>query len=201
MIPTDSNEIKFSDKDIARFWSKVNKNGPLPDQSNPHYAGLDRCWVWTGEKIKCGYGRIRIGKKKLLAHRVAWVSKNGNIPHDGSAHGICAMHRCDRRECTNPAHLFLGSNFDNVRDKEVKGRGNQPSGDRNGSRVHPESRPRGEANTKAKLTTEKVIQIRAEHATGRFTQSVLSAMFGVCRSTIGRIIRHKYWAHVPDDRV
>jgi len=42
----------------VRFWDKVDKNGPLPDQSKSHYVGLDQCWEWTGAVNHFGYGRL-----------------------------------------------------------------------------------------------------------------------------------------------
>jgi hypothetical protein len=46
--------------DIARrFWSKVDKNGPVP----PHRPELGQCWVWTGSVQPRGYGTFSVGGK------------------------------------------------------------------------------------------------------------------------------------------
>ena len=84
-----------------------------------------------------------------------------------------------------------------MHDMAAKKRNRQPSGDRNGSRLHPESRPRGEANRNAKLTVEKVIEIRALYATGRFTYAMLGAQFGMNKSIICKVVLRQLWAHVP----
>lgn len=224
-VPLVGDEIKLSDKDIERFWSKVDKvNGPLPDQSNPHYAGLERCWDWTDHKHKRGYGCFRVGKKMFKTHRVAWAITHGLIPQS-----LCVMHRCDKTSCCRPEHLRLGTHMDNMHDMASKGRNRQPSGDANGSRLHPESRPRGdkhparlhperlargdangsrlhpesrprgESNSNAKLNTALVLDVRALYATGKFTYAMLSAKFGMNKSVLCKVVLRQLWAHVPDD--
>lgn len=137
--------LALTEKDIVRFWSKVDKNGPLPDQSNPHYAGLDRCWVWTAGKFNHGYGLFRLGLKTRMAHRVAWEITNGRpLPRGEGYHGICVIHRCDRKTCCNPSHLRTGSHLDNMIDRENKGRNNPLRGDAHPSRVNSEYMARGD---------------------------------------------------------
>lgn len=115
------------------------------------------------------------------AHRVAYVISGGPIPDHDSYHGLCVCHRCDNRGCVNPAHLFLGTNADNVRDRESKGR---------------RAAPRGTANANAKLTEQVVRDIRANAALCRVTQQELADRFGIDRSVVGKVIRGKAWAHV-----
>lgn len=80
------------------------------------------CWIWMGGLDKNGYG---IMTTNVLAHRAVYEQHCGSIPY-----GLCVCHRCDVRCCVNPAHLFLGSNFDNSQDCMRKGR--QARGERNG---------------------------------------------------------------------
>jgi len=157
------------------------------------------CWVWTAHKKRQGYGVFKRGDKTVLAHRAAWIMTNGVIPHDGSAHGICVLHRCDNPACCRVEHLFLGTNLDNVLDKTAKGRNNVPCGDKHPARLRPERMARGIDNGSACLTVAQVQEIRALYATGRYTHLMLGVKFGVSKTTIGLIIRHKAWAHVPDD--
>lgn len=192
-------EIKLTPKDEMRFWSKVNRRS------------LDECWEWTSSRNRCGYGQFRVGGKTVSAHRVAWVIAHGPIPAGEDFHGMCVLHRCDHRSCTNVSHLFLGTNLDNMRDMQSKGRGNNPRGDRHGSRLHPESRPRGdihgsrlhpermsrgEDHGRAKLTEEKVREIRVRYAAGGVTSRILSCEFGVSRDTIFNVIHRKNWKHI-----
>jgi hypothetical protein len=51
------------------------------------------------------------------AHREAWKKVNGPIPRGG-----VIMHTCDNPLCVNPEHLKLGSQADNMRDAQAKGR-------------------------------------------------------------------------------
>lgn len=230
-VPRAGTEIKFTERQIRNFWLKVDKEGPLPDQTNPHYAGLDRCWVWTDHKHKRGYGCFRVGRKMVHAHRVAWMIAHGEIPSGVDDQRLCVMHICDRTSCCRVDHLRLGSHTDNMHDMAAKGRNRQPSGDasssrtrperrprgdkhfsrthpeylargdRNGSRLHPESRPRGETHSNAKLTVVQVLEIRALYAAGGFTYDSLGAQFGVARITISRIINRQVWAHIPEEWV
>src|SRR6185436_8652420 len=48
---------------------------------------------------------------------IAWTEANGPIPN-----GMQVLHRCDNPPCVNPAHLFLGTQTDNMRDMTAKGR-------------------------------------------------------------------------------
>lgn len=205
-VPRAHTEINLSEKDIARFWSKVDKNGP----TQPHM--VTPCWLWMAGKNIHGYGRFKIGGKTVGSHRVAWIIANGHIPHDGSFHGICALHTCDRRDCCRADHLFIGTAADNAADRVAKGRSNPPRGDKNGSRLHPdriargnnhysrlkpERMARGEASVKAKLTAAEVIYIRAIYAAGGISFDQLAIQFGVSKSCIHLIIARENWKHIP----
>ena len=76
------------------------------------------CWRWNKKLLKNGYTTINMGRTKtILGHRVSWLIHNGSIPNK-----ILVLHKCDNRSCTNPEHLFLGTQLDNVRDMDKKGR-------------------------------------------------------------------------------
>jgi hypothetical protein len=82
------------------------------------------CWNWLLGKDRSGYGRMKVqlGSRDRFratsAHRYAYELFIGAIPH-----GACVLHRCDNRACCNPAHLFVGTQQDNIRDMHAKGRG------------------------------------------------------------------------------
>jgi hypothetical protein len=83
-----------------RFWSKVD---PAPSEC---------CWEWTAYKLRDGYGRFRVNKRMVLAHRVAYTLTKGEIPD-----GLIVRHTCDNPACCNPDHLILGTQADNMVDK------------------------------------------------------------------------------------
>lgn len=73
-----------------------------------------------GALNKDGYGNTimpRPARKNMYAHRRSWEMVNGPIPE-----GMHCLHRCDTPACVNPAHLFLGTQADNMQDKSRKGR-------------------------------------------------------------------------------
>lgn len=79
------------------------------------------CLEWTGSTSPQGYGQIWHEDRLQLSHRVAWSLAHGAIP-DGAV--VC--HHCDNPRCVNVAHLFVGTQAENVRDMVAKGRARGP---------------------------------------------------------------------------
>lgn len=71
----------------------------------------------------------------------------------------------------------------------------RPYGDRNGSRLHPESRMRGAEVYAAKLTDAAVRTIKQRLASGEY-QKDIARDFGVWQSAISAIAVGKTWRHV-----
>lgn len=159
-------------KSVGRFWARVDKRGP------------DECWEWKGARMQQGYGRFCFKEETLRAHRVSWALAHGPIPD-----GLFVCHRCDNPPCVNPAHLFLGTRQDNMRDMVQKGR--HPSKTEEYPLTqHPSLRPHGERNTSTKLTDEQVDEIRRLSQPGT-THSELARRFNVWPSTISRAVLGK----------
>lgn len=170
----------LSQQDIERFWNSVDKT--------PGQGPQRECWEWTGGKFKKGYGRIDIRNRGVKTHRLAYYLTYGLWPEN------LVLHRCDNRPCVNPTHLFIGTDADNAADRSQKGR--SAAGDRNGTRLCPESRPRGNAVWSAKLTPEDIIKIRKQYAEGA-PQHVIAKGFGVKRNSVNYIVHRKTWKHIP----
>lgn len=133
------------------------------------------CITWIAHMDAAGYGRIVFRGKVRKAHRVAWELWVGPIPDH-----LRVCHQCDVRACINPAHLFLGTQADNMRDCLAKGR---------------YAKLCGERSPNAKLTERDVRTIRARVAAGEL-QRVVGASFGIRQAHVSAIVRGYAWGHV-----
>lgn len=132
------------------------------------------CHEWTGVMNNNGYGQFNVSGRKTLAHRIAWELSNGPIPE-----GMCVLHTCDNPACCNPAHLWIGTQIDNIRDMESKGR----------------ARRSGSNHGRSKLTEDDVRKIRELHEKGWRHKSI-AVMFGVIQQNISMIVNRKRWKHI-----
>lgn len=160
---------------VARFWAKVNKT--------------DTCWLWTASTRHKGYGAFayRLDGRMVndRAHRFSYQLHVGPIPA-----GMFVLHSCDVPACVNPAHLFLGTNTDNVRDMMAKGRGNA-------GKSFPDGQwERGERHHAARLTEADVRTLRARYEAGGTSFSALAREYGLAIGHVYRIVRRKAWCHV-----
>jgi len=202
-----------TDKQIERFWSKVNVAGP------------DDCWEWLGCRQSKGYGRIGIGCESFLAHRVSFFLKTRQQP--GS---LIVCHSCDNPACCNPRHLFLGTAADNSRDMVSKGRQNKACGENASRAILTEQDVRAIRRSHAtyrelarrhsvsastiksaaqgtnwrhvrtptvrrQLTAQQVCQIRRASEVG-VSGRELARRHGVSESTISMIVNRRTWKNV-----
>jgi hypothetical protein len=158
---------------------RIKNNTPLDqviiENSKPNESG---CWIWQKYKTKLGYGRLMLKGKVVMAHRASYECFIGPIPP-----GMSVCHGCDVRACVNPDHLWLGTQAENIKDMDNKGR-----------RRSRDSR--GEKSGLAKLTDEKVLEIRARHAVGGVSQAGLSKEFGISKALTCLIINRQRWRHI-----
>jgi hypothetical protein len=149
------------------FWVNTNKDGPVVRPE------LNHCWEWIGRVKSTGYGYMRAYGRSIGTHRFSWGLHRGPIPD-----GLHVLHRCDNRACVNPAHLFLGTNADNMHDKFVKAK-----------------QARGEGHGNAKLTDAAVREIRRRAAAGEGLTAIGRSL-GVGQTTVSYVVKGRTWKHV-----
>ena len=88
--------------------------------------------------------------------------------------GMHVLHRCDNPSCVNPKHLWLGTQADNNRDRDAKGRGCL---DRF-----------GEKNGRCVVSNAVVKKIRQLYAKGAMTQQAIADKYGCSQTQVSRII-------------
>jgi hypothetical protein len=168
------------------------------DRFMQHVAvrAVGECWEWQAS-TDGRYGDVFWEGRTQKAHRVSWMLHRGPIPD-----GLLVLHGCDNPPCVNPNHLFLGTQSVNIRDCTRKGRNGAhrhpdrlATGDRNGTHTHPHRVLRGSSNVSAKLTEERVREIRSDYARG-IRRKYLAVMHGVSKSTIDNITKGRLWKHV-----
>lgn len=93
--PGGSGCTKIMGNDVKRFWDKVDKTSS--------------CWLWQAKENVVGYGRIRIGGRKVLAHRYSYELLKGEIPN-----GLELDHLCRVPACVNPDHLEPVTRRENI---------------------------------------------------------------------------------------
>lgn len=138
-----------------RFWSKVNKDVPA-----------DECWLWVGPTDKEGYGKLNVGRTfRAMAHRYSYTINVG----DPGQLQVC--HSCDNPTCVNPAHLFLGTNQQNMLDARTKGRF-------------------------MRLTELEVRQIKIMHFVLHHDKNKIMKDFNISQSSLDDILSGRSWSSV-----
>ena len=113
------------------------------------------------------------GYRNVKAHRYAHERYKGPIPA-----GMSVLHKCDIECCVNPAHLFLGTQADNMQDKKKKGRA-----------------LRGERVGNSKLKESDVLQILEALDHGD-SQYIIAARFNIAQCHVSDIKNGKRWSHL-----
>lgn len=134
----------------------------------------DTCWLWTGY-LSDGYGRIHVKRdgRQVKVHRFSYELHKGPIPE-----GLVVRHTCDVPHCVNPEHLVLGTQRDNIADSVERGRVQH-----------------GERSGRARLTNEKVLELRRMYADGVRVED-LAARFGIAVPGVTSVAIGRVWKHV-----
>lgn len=146
---------KLTERRLARFWLKVDKSG--------------ECWEWTGGYTRDGYGQFRVWRSTCRAHRVSYT-----IAYDDPGK-LQVCHACDNPKCVNPAHLWIGTQQENVLDRHQKGR--------KASDIH------------VKSSVLSAAQVRDIIASGESVQD-LADRYGINQASISYIKTGGSWKHL-----
>lgn len=171
MFFDDSRDWAIENREIDRFWNNVQ----LGSETD--------CWLYTASTNWDGHGRFplkfKYGRRATVqAHRLSWFLLRGPVPY-----GKLVCHNCptgDNPRCVNPNHLFIGTDMDNWRDCQRKGR---------------ERHPKHESHGRALLTKDDVRFIRRHYVPRSPHASAvrMAEIFNVSISCIHHIISGKNW--------
>lgn len=134
--------------------------------------GPSDCWLWTAKTNPQGYGLFSLRTKTVRATHVSLEVAGKPRPADW-----LALHSCDNPTCVNPSHLRWGTQDENTADRMRRGR--------HACRI-------GSTHPNAKLTPEKVLEIRASP----LGYKSLARKLGVNRKTVQQVRSGKTWSHV-----
>ena len=156
---------------IKDFWKKVLKGKP------------NECWEWQGTPGDNGYGFFTFEgvvwtpaqfSAKLHLGYVRPVRKKREGPS-----GTVIRHKCNNRICVNPNHLLLGTQTDNVKDRDLSGR-----------------TQKGESHFRAVLTESQVKWIRKNYRPYYMSAKKLADHLKVSALAVSAVVSGQTWKHI-----
>lgn len=169
---------QLSQQRAKSFLSKIDTKSPK------------ECWNWKAGKDKIGYGRFFLNGKQQYAHRVSYFLSKGLIPD-----GMVVMHKCNNPSCVNPTHLELGTQLENIQQRDLSGRGNFSKGENHYLKKNPSLSTKGCNHGQSKLKNDDVLMIRKLSLDGERSKAIAN-LFNVSAKTIQRITSLKSWTHL-----
>lgn len=124
------------------------------------------CWVYPGNPSH-RYPDTKIDGRRNKVHRYMFAAAYGVDPGH-----LEVCHSCDNPRCVNPAHLFLGTHEENMRDMVRKGRQRCLT---------------GEANRNTKLTDSQVRVLRERRDAGAKIRN-LAEQFGLSAKHVSALV-------------
>lgn len=161
-----------TERDIERFWSKVDRT--------PGQGPKGECWTWTGTRLPKGYGVLAIRRKdrgayQYVATRVAWMIAHGRDPGND-----LMRHNCNYPPCIRPEHLLTGS----------------PANNSEGM-VREERQSRGEQHWRAKFRDSDIPKIRQVYCDDKkLSCAELAKRYGVESENIRLIATGASYSHL-----
>lgn len=141
------------------------------------------CWEIRRSRNDAGYGNFTLNGKQMTAHRASYEIYVGPVPP-----GRVVCHTCDNPPCVNPAHLFAGTQRENIADARSKGR-------LRGGAKGPQH---GALNNGAKITEEQARAVLDLHRQG-WRQVKIAEATGVQRQNVWAIVHGKSWGHLTKE--
>lgn len=118
-------------KYLITFFSKVTIHPDIHWSATP-------CWLWSGDRIWDGYGRIRYKGRGERTHRLMFAWLIHPLPR-GRKYGEID-HLCRRPSCCNPLHLeFVSSKINQLRSNGIGGTNARKTHCVNGHELTPEN--------------------------------------------------------------
>ena len=137
------------------------------------------CRLWKYSKDKDGYGLLKVNGKTTRAHRECYRAAFGEIPK-----GLLILHKCNNPSCTNPEHLYAGTQKQNMEDRALAGNG---FGWKGPNQI-------GIKNTNVKLTEDQVKDILNNKKYGM--SKILAKKYNTSPAYIRRIWQRQTWTHI-----
>lgn len=132
------------------------------------------CFIATSHRLnKDGYCHFRFRGKDVRAHRLIFEECFGEIPK-----GLVVRHKCDVPSCVNPEHLELGTHKENMKDRDIRGRGAM-----------------GEKNGRSAIDSDQVRKIKKMLNSG-ITIREISKLYELSFTTVWRIKKSILWKHI-----
>ena len=149
---------------------------PLQFLRDVQYRNSSDCIEWPFAKNNYGYGSVRFEGAVWKANRLICYWHNGK-PFKGAV----AAHSCGNPSCVNPAHIRWATEKENCADKKI-----------HGTLIH------GEDSHLAKLSWNKVKEIRRSITSKEKSHKELAGKYGVIESTIYSISTYQTW-NAPEE--
>ena len=130
----------------------------------------------------CGQAETRWEGRLVLVHRVAMEIHLGRplvSPTRQLDRGEVLRHKCDHPSCCNYRHFLLGTQANNIEDRDQRGHTSK-----------------GEHRYNSKLTEAAVREIRSKFVPRRYGLTRLAKEYKVNHTTIDAVIKRKGWRHV-----
>jgi hypothetical protein len=156
-------EKTWTPADWEKAKAKLNNLKYVKKSETRSFNGIF-CKNWIRAKDINGYGVTSINNVQFQTHILACTISNNFI----RPKNLNVRHLCGNSSCVEGAHLKFGTQEENMLDKISHG------------------------TTNTKVSQDMVEEIRMLYAKGGLTYKEVGEKYGICFTTVGRIIRKQY---------